>query len=99
MGDLMSASESDESDDSDSDVEEEEVKVNIKAGHSVIRRSWWPSGFIVMMTMIVFLERHSLWNLVSWAEQEQIQNFKTHAKKIPKTACIQTVMLKYPTKQ
>ena len=48
--------------------------------------------------MIVILERLSMWNMLSCTEQMQIQ-YKTHAYKTPKTACVQTIMLKHPTKQ
>ena len=38
-------------------------------------------------------------NMLSCDEQVQIQKYKTHAYKTPKTACVQTVMLKHPTQQ
>ena len=51
--------------------------------------------------MSVFLERLSMWNVLNYAEQVQIQKIKhMHiAYKTPKTACVQTIMLKHPTKQ
>ena len=49
--------------------------------------------------MSVFLERLSMWNMLNCAEQVEKQNYKTHAYKTLKTACVQTVMLKHPTKQ
>ena len=49
--------------------------------------------------MSVFLERLSMWNMLSYAEQVQIQKYKTHAYKTLKTAGVQTIMLKHPTKQ
>ena len=38
-------------------------------------------------------------NMLNCVEQMQIQKYKTHAYKTPKTACVQTIMLKHPTKQ
>ena len=49
--------------------------------------------------MSTILERLSMWNMLNCAEQVQIQKDKTHAYKAPKTAGIQTIMLKHPTKQ
>ena len=49
--------------------------------------------------MGVFLERLSMWNMLNCTEQVQIQKYKTHVCKTPKTACVQTIMLKHPTKQ
>ena len=49
--------------------------------------------------MSVFLEHLSKWNMLSWAEQVQIQKYKTHANKTLKTAGVQTIMLKHPTEQ
>ena len=49
--------------------------------------------------MSIFLERLSLSNMLGCAEQVQIQNYKTHVYKTLKTAGIQTIMLKHPTKQ
>ena len=37
--------------------------------------------------------------MLSCAEQVQMQKYKTHACETPKTACVQTTMLKHPTKQ
>ena len=37
--------------------------------------------------------------MLNCAEQVKIQKYKTHAYKTPKTACVQSVMLKHPTKQ
>ena len=37
--------------------------------------------------------------MLNCAEQMQIQKYKTHAYKTPKTAYVQTVLLKHPTKQ
>ena len=36
---------------------------------------------------------------LSCAEQVQIQKYKTHAYKTPKTAGVQTIMLKHPTRR
>ena len=44
--------------------------------------------------MSVFLERLYTWNTLNCTEQVQ-----THAYKTPKTAGVQTIMLKHPTKQ
>ena len=49
--------------------------------------------------MSVFLERPSMRNMLKCAEQVQIQKYKTHAYKTLKTAGVQTIMLKHPTKQ
>ena len=40
-----------------------------------------------------------MYNILICAEQVQIQKYKTHAYKTSKIACVQTVMLKHPTKQ
>ena len=32
-------------------------------------------------------------------DEVQVQKYKTHAYKTPKTACVKTIMLKHPTKQ
>ena len=48
--------------------------------------------------MIVFLEHLSIWNMLNYAEQVQIQKYKTHADETPKTAGVQTIMLKHPSK-
>ena len=37
--------------------------------------------------------------MLNGTEQVQIQKYKTHAHKTPKTAYVQTVMLKHPIKQ
>ena len=44
----------------------------------------------------LFLERLSMWNLFNCAEQVQ---YKTHAYMALKTAGVQTIILKHPTKQ
>ena len=49
--------------------------------------------------MSVFLKRFSMWNMLNCAEQVYIQKYKTDAYKTLKTAGVQTVMLKHPTKQ
>ena len=49
--------------------------------------------------MIVFLERYSMRNMLNFNEQVLIQTHKTHAYKTPKTAHVQTIMLKRLTKQ
>ena len=46
--------------------------------------------------MSVFLERFSKWNMLNYPEQVQIQK---HAYKTLKTAGVQIIMLKHPTKQ
>ena len=54
---------------------------------------------MIMIIMSVILERISMGNMRNCAEQVQIQKYKTHAYKTLKTAGVQTIMLKYPTKQ
>ena len=54
---------------------------------------------IIVITMSIFLERLSMGNMLNWAEQVQMQKYKTHAYKTLKTAGVQTIMLKHPTKQ
>ena len=49
--------------------------------------------------MNIFLEHLSMWNMLSCAEQMQIQKYKTHAYKTLKTTGVQTIMLKHSTKQ
>ena len=49
--------------------------------------------------MSIFLERLSMWNMLNCAEQVQMQKYKTHAYKTPKTAWVQTIMFNHPTKQ
>ena len=49
--------------------------------------------------MIVFLECLFMWNMLNYAEQVQIQKYKTHAYKPPKTARVQTIMIKHSAKQ
>ena len=49
---------------------------------------------VIMIMMSVFLERLSMWNMLNCAEQVQIQRYKTHAYKTPRTACVQTIALK-----
>ena len=49
--------------------------------------------------MSIFLERLSMLNMLNCAEQVQIQKYKTHAYKTLKTAGVETIMLKHPTKQ
>ena len=46
-----------------------------------------------------FLERLPMLNMLNCTEQVQIQKYKTHAYKTSKTVCVQTIMLKDPTKQ
>ena len=53
---------------------------------------------VVMIIINVFLARLSMPNMLKCAEQVQIQNYKTHAYKTPKIACVQTITLKHPTK-
>ena len=48
--------------------------------------------------MSVFLEHLSMWNMLSYAEQVQIEKCIAHAC-TPKTACTKAIMLKHPTKQ
>ena len=48
--------------------------------------------------MSVFLERLSVWNMLSCAEQVQIQKYETHAEKTLKTVDVQIIVLKHPTK-
>ena len=38
-------------------------------------------------------------NMLNCAEQVQVQKYETHAYKTLKTAGVQTIMLKHPTKQ
>ena len=54
---------------------------------------------LIIIIIAVFLERLSMWNMLSCAEQVQIQKYKTHAYKTPRTACVQTIMLRHPTMQ
>ena len=49
--------------------------------------------------MNIFLEYLFMWDMLNYAEQVQIQKYKTHAYKTLKTAGVQTIMLKHPTKQ
>ena len=49
--------------------------------------------------MSVFLERISKWNMFNCAEQVQIQIYKTTEYKTLKTAGVQIIMLKHPTKR
>ena len=53
---------------------------------------------IIIISILVFLESLSTWNMLSCAEQILIQS-KTYTGKTPKTARVQTIMLKHPTKQ
>ena len=53
----------------------------------------------MIIIMSVFLERLSMLNMLSCAEQVQIQEYKTHAYKTSKTAYVQIVMLKHSTRQ
>ena len=39
-----------------------------------------------------------MWNMLNCAAQVQIQKYKTHAYKALKTADVQIIMLKHPTK-
>ena len=48
--------------------------------------------------MSVFLDSLSMFNMLSYAEQVQIQKYKTHAYKALKTVGVQIIMLKHPTK-
>ena len=52
---------------------------------------------IIIIIMSVFLECLSMCNMLSCAEQVQIQKYKTHAYKTIKTAVVQLIM-KHPTK-
>ena len=54
---------------------------------------------IIIMIMSVFLEHLSMLNMISCAEQGQLQKYKAHGYKSLKTAGVQTIMLKHPTKQ
>ena len=49
--------------------------------------------------MSLFVECLSMWNMLNCTKQVQIQKYKTHAYKTTKTAGVQTIMLKHPTKQ
>ena len=40
-----------------------------------------------------------MWNMLNCAEQVQTQKYKTNAYKTLKTAGVQTILLKHPTKQ
>ena len=55
--------------------------------------------FVLIRIMSIFLEHLSIWNMHNFAEQVQILKYKTHACKTAKTADVQIVMLKHPTKQ
>ena len=50
------------------------------------------------MMMIAFLERLSIWYMLNFSKQIQIQKYGMHEYKTPQTACVQTIMLKHPTK-
>ena len=52
-----------------------------------------------MMIISVLVERLSMWSMLNCAEQVQVHKYKTHAYKTPKTACVQTIMLKHLAKQ
>ena len=39
-----------------------------------------------------------MWNMLSCAEQVQLQKYETHAYKTLKTAGVKIIMLKHPTK-
>ena len=54
---------------------------------------------IVMVVMSVFWGRLSMWNMLNYAEQVQMQKCKAHAYKTPKTAGVQIIILKHPTTQ
>ena len=54
---------------------------------------------IIIIIIIVFLEHLSMWNMLNYTEQGEIQKYTAHVHKILKTSCIQTIMLKHPTKQ
>ena len=47
--------------------------------------------------MSVFLEHLSMWNMLSCAEQVQIQKYKAHAYTTHRTVGVQIIMLKHPT--
>ena len=49
--------------------------------------------------MSVSLERLSMCNMLSCAEQMKISKYKTHAYKTPKAACVQAIMFKHPAEQ
>ena len=55
--------------------------------------------YMLIIIMSVFLERLFMSNMLSCAEQVHVQKYKTHAYMTPKTACVQTILLKHPTKQ
>ena len=40
-------------------------------------------------------ECFSMWNMLKCAEQVQLEKYKTHEYKTPKTACVQTIMFKH----
>ena len=48
--------------------------------------------------MSVFLEQLSMRNMLNCTKQVQIQKYKTHAYNTLKTAGVQIIMLKHPTK-
>ena len=53
---------------------------------------------IMVIIMSIFLECLSMWNMLSCAEQVQIQNYKTCGYKTLKRAGVQIIILKHPTK-
>ena len=53
---------------------------------------------IIIIIMSVFLKRLSMWNVLSCAEQVQMQKYKPHADQTLKTAGVQIIMLKHPIK-
>ena len=54
---------------------------------------------VIVIIMSMFLERLSMGNMLNYAEQVQIQKYKTHAYKTLKIVGVQTIMLKHPTKR
>ena len=48
---------------------------------------------IFIIIIIIFQEGLFMGNMLSCTEQMQIQNYKTHAHKTPKTACVQTITI------
>ena len=72
-------------------------------GMFLLQLCWLPALIIIIIIIIiimsVFLERLSMWNMFNCTEQGQTQKYKTHAYKTLRTAGVQTIMMKHPTKQ
>ena len=59
---------------------------------STVSELFGNASLTIMIIMSLFLERLSMWNMLTCAEQVQIQKYKTHGYKTPKTAFVQTIV-------